>query len=307
MELGLEFDDDDLICDVISSKAREPLGSYHVKVCTPLWFDQCQNGQRHIKSTPGEILEELLAFKFSGDYHYHQKEYQLAANKYKEAFDLLQPNVSAVRLDISQSLAKCYLYTGQTEEAIQIVNSLIRTAQNVDQQRQCLILQHKLCVFSIDWLGAVCALQKLITMECLYAQYWLQLAEAYRNCPVDGNIEDINIKLATCYIRARLLLRSVYHQCGPFVQERNNRLVAEITQNISNLPITESELKRATEFLSRDIRSDLENDLDDDQQDTENIKVMSTEGESFGTRWFQWSSSVSESFQENVDSCGKVT
>ncbi|KAK7490418.1 hypothetical protein BaRGS_00018397 [Batillaria attramentaria] len=259
MDLGLDFDDSDF--ETKQKPRVGPLTSYNARTCSPLWFEKSAGG--------GD--EELLAqrLKFSGDYHYHAENYEAAASKYRQLLGLIHENNTSMRQDVEESLCRCYMKLRQHTESLQLAKKLVEMMKTEDEarQRQTLILYAQVCRCAGDWKGCVCALEQLAGQQSHYAQFWLQLGQAYHQlefsqaCQQQQQREKAQhhstyryARIVTCYVRARLLLESVLNTVGQMARERNEKTIQEIEKEISQLGVSQD----LTDYAIQVMRTDIE-------------------------------------------------
>ncbi|CAG5126388.1 unnamed protein product, partial [Candidula unifasciata] len=225
MDLRLAFDDDDL--NTTREKTRDDINlPYNVKTCSPQWFESVvESYQKNFVDTEAEVdLEQIpQIFKYSGDFHYHKQNYEIAAQRYKRSLELLPENNVLMRIDVKESLCRCYLYCGQTSESLQLARDMVSEMSNQDEthQRQALLLLSTVCEKMERWAECVECLEKLCTRHPYFAQCWDGLGDAYMKLyshpSVDNGIlvkeEAFNggghfnseihiVRPLTCYIRA---------------------------------------------------------------------------------------------------------
>ena len=75
-------------------------------------------------------------FKMSDDYHYQQQYFEKAAEQYLASLDILPSNYVAVRQDITESLCRCYIYSGHTEKSLQLARNLVIDLMKEDVAHQ---------------------------------------------------------------------------------------------------------------------------------------------------------------------------
>eukprot|EP00105_Crassostrea_gigas_P023691 XP_011443622.1 PREDICTED: uncharacterized protein C8orf76 homolog [Crassostrea gigas] len=278
MELGLDFEDTDLIEEKKTSDKKSGLKSYNAKVCGPLWFEHC------------EILDaETTAniCKFRGDHKYYKKQYEEALLCYKQALESLPMTNRCMRHDLNESIARCYVALDKTAEAVDLAQNLLNTSTNADQTTQACILLQQIQHKQSDVGGEETTLKQLIMLHPFNAEFWLMLKRCFcqKFCLRElTKLEQQSIeyiKLLTCLVRARLLIRSVRTSVASFVKERHQGLIKEIEADIEKLNPSESCLACAKKHLGEDIFK-LDNADDDKERD------LNMESVNFEDRWFKW-------------------
>nr|XP_011443622.2 uncharacterized protein C8orf76 homolog [Crassostrea gigas] len=279
MELGLDFEDTDLIEEKKTSDKKSGLKSYNAKVCGPLWFEHC------------EILDaETTAniCKFRGDHKYYNKQYEEALLCYRQALESLPMTNRCMRHDLNESIARCYVALDKTAEAVDLAQNLLNTSTNADQTTQACILLQQIQHKQSDVGGEETTLKQLIMLHPFNAEFWLMLKRCFcqKFCLRElTKLEQQSIeyiKLLTCLVRARLLIRSVRTSVASFVKERHQGLIKEIEADIEKLNPSESCLACAKKHLGEDI---FKLDNADDDKEREDLNMESV---NFEDRWFKW-------------------
>uniref|UniRef100_A0A0B6ZCU2 Uncharacterized protein n=1 Tax=Arion vulgaris TaxID=1028688 RepID=A0A0B6ZCU2_9EUPU len=278
MDIGLAFDDDDL--NTTREKSRDIYLPYDVKTCIPQWFESVVNSYENDSPSASTVdLDQIPhLFKFSGDYHYHLRNYEKAAERYKRSLDLLPENNVSVRQDVKESLCRCYLYCEHVAESLQMARDLVSEMSGEDEahQRQSLILLSSVCEKAERWAECTESLEKLCTKQAYFAQSWDQLGDAYMKLHINQPAaEDIPrreesfrynegdnvdpdaylVKQLTCYIRASLLLQSVMSTASSFIKTRNGTLIAKLSEKISNLHFSETKKAFAFQYIQEEIEN----------------------------------------------------
>ncbi|PVD23250.1 hypothetical protein C0Q70_16514 [Pomacea canaliculata] len=285
MDLDLAFDDSDF-----QRKEELKVGqstSYNVKMCTELWFERDPDEE--------DTEYRIQQLKFSGDYNYFQGNFEAATFKYQELLDLLPANNFPVRQDVEESLSRCYMKLNRHKESIQTAQKLVDMMKVYDEakQRQSLILFSQVCKCAKDWPGCITALEQLAHHQSHYAQFWLDLANAYyQYSHSEGESISYNfqVRIVTCYIRARLLLESVLNTVGQMTKERNQKLIAEIDQELSHLNVSSELIDQAAEITRADIECQDALSTNGDEEDIEEKQKEKEKfcEEAFFKRWFSW-------------------
>ncbi|CAL1536682.1 unnamed protein product [Lymnaea stagnalis] len=270
MDLGLAFDDDDLqnFKKKIDDISALP---YHVKIVQPEWFESAFDVQGLHGWTEIETEQVPHAYKMSGDFHYYKQNYRKASEQYQNALDLLPENNVSVRQDLIESLSRCYMYIGQTEESLHLARNLVHDLSKEDEahQRQSLILLSSVCAKAGLWAEFVNCLEKLCCLQPYYAQFWSQLGDAYANLlneiqmrhddADDPTPLDCQIRQLTCYTRAKLLHKSVNGTASSLVRLRNMNLIRELEKKIACAPFPEREKTLAVEFIQQEFENQATN------------------------------------------------
>ncbi|KAK3782491.1 hypothetical protein RRG08_061722 [Elysia crispata] len=281
-ELGLAFDDDDLHTQKKKNNKDRDL-PYCVKIVEPRWFDE----ETDLDDCSDQ---EPQVFKFRGDYRYRLKDYAGAADHYKAALGILPENNVAVNQDLRESLARCYAFMGDHIEALKLSNDLAKEMSVEDEarQRQSLILHAFVCEKACFWEECVQTLQKLCMLQPNFPQIWCQLGDAMSELTKGPNTrKDLQpsadaSKSADCtspeisreseisrdidwerkrnflmsfifYTRAKLLFESVMGNASNIIKMRNQKIIAEISEKIDNLPLSNDLRQKACQIVPRHI------------------------------------------------------
>ncbi|XP_046327565.2 uncharacterized protein C8orf76 homolog isoform X1 [Haliotis rufescens] len=303
MELGLALEDEDM--GQTRDRSNIPtLTSFNAKVCSPLWFESELN---LTDDSVSETNSQLL--KFSGDLHYRHGNFASAAEMYSKSFKVLPGHAQATRLDLHQSMTRCYLRLGRVQEAADTAQYLVETAQNIDQKKQSYILKSEVAIATHNWQEAESCLHFLIGQQPHYTHFWLQLAQICQQGALHDShnhqgelmVEECKrMKLITCYLRTKLLLQSVHRSVSEVIRQRDQALLQQMEERLEELEVSEEIMARGSEFLGRDIRlekwdgDDLESNNPDKTLD-KTFKLPVGGREDFNIRWFAWSSVTSPS------------
>ncbi|KAK3601535.1 hypothetical protein CHS0354_027677 [Potamilus streckersoni] len=254
MELGLDFDDEDF--ENKEKQASVPV-SYNAKFSSPLWF---------LSATAEDTDSVAQIRKFKGDNFFYLGNYREAAEAYRACLDVLPENNKIMQREVSESLARCFLHLGEAEKALKLAEELQKNCMTVDQNLQvlCFFQQIYRTMDRID--DEIAVLHQLILLHHFNVQFWVRLASAYEKLIsikpsadsddvqiLHGEGLHIDLKIVTCFIRVRLLLRSCYHSVGSFIRLNNNQLLEQMEEKIQKYCLDERLLAMATECLKRDL------------------------------------------------------
>ncbi|GFR99823.1 zinc fingers and homeoboxes protein 1, isoform 2 [Elysia marginata] len=193
---------------------------------------------------------------------------------------VLPENNVAVSQDIKESLARCYAFLGNHIEALKVSRDLVKEMSVEDEarQRQSLMVHAFVCEKACLWNECVKTLQRLCLLQPNFPQTWYHLGEAMlkltlvpetsgdlkpmtddsqtdphnspkTTSPSDNSKDkDENKKMQLliimmCYNQAKVFLESVLRNASDIIKVRNQRLIAEISVKIKDLPLPE-ELKQ---------------------------------------------------------------
>lgn len=276
MELGLDFDD----CDFKEEEKQqnEQTMVYSAKMCQQNWYEDADTT---------DVDTAANVFKFRGDNLYHEGRFEEATKHYIDAIDSLPTQSRSLRHDFEESLARCYMYMEKYVEALDIANKLCSSATNVDQQMQGLILLNNIQSKMSNIKGEEESIKRLIELHPFHVRFWLKLASIYRDhktehrCNVD--VSDY-VKLLTCLIRARLLLKCTKKAVGSFVKNKYQQLQQNVEQDIKELNPSEEMIQKATMFLGEDIFK-LDQMKDGESEETSEITRDLSDFDSY---WFTW-------------------
>ncbi|KAL5016612.1 hypothetical protein ScPMuIL_006201 [Solemya velum] len=170
MDLGLNLEDEDFNVEQREG-GGDALKSYNAKFCPPLWFKNVSEAEQQ---------EELQSLKYEADYLYCWGDFPGAATSYRRSLDLLPANNVAMRHDMTESLARCYLYQKKFPEALDLARSLDSSASNEDHQVQALNLLCQVHHAMSEYPDEIRCLQKLIEFHPHNYQFWIKLAQCYQ-------------------------------------------------------------------------------------------------------------------------------
>ncbi|KAH9523370.1 hypothetical protein Btru_039857 [Bulinus truncatus] len=305
MDLGLDFDDEDLEVAQKTNK-NSTLQSYTVKMYTSEWFESAlaELKENNLQFTDKLATDQIPhAYKMSGDIHYFKGNYKKASEQYISSLEILPENNVCVRQDIMESLCRSYIYLGQVEESYTLAKNLVEEMSTQDEarQRQSLILFSFICSVSCKWAESVECLEKLCSLQPYYAQFWNQLGDAYAKLsdselPLADCSEELSqgfqIKKLTCYIRTKLIHQSVLGTASGVIRNRNLCLIRELEQKIDSIPMSETEKSLAMERM----QDEIENQSSQTTDSTDNTLIQcmngtphkTTELQFFYQKFYSW-------------------
>lgn len=296
MELGLNFDD--AFYEASAKQEKPPPTNYNAKFCSMLWFE-------NEVSTQG-CEDEMQLLKFSGDYNFGQKKYQIALEKYEQALKLLPEHNSSMYQDMMESIARCHLNLGDSDKAIMTANKLyVKAVIPSHRTRHLVLLEH---IYStcghIE--GHKTALQKLLLLHPTNIQYWIALASCYSQTGSSSSISEefsnmfisapAFYKQLICLLRARCLLKYSIKTTSSFVKKRHEILLKKVDSDIGLLNPEDSLIAKVTEFITQDLGTQTELPNSDEGERTEQMdsKEQPVEENDFELVWFSWFKSTKD-------------
>ncbi|RUS76236.1 hypothetical protein EGW08_016009 [Elysia chlorotica] len=285
-ELGLAFDDDDLDTQKKKNNKDRDL-PYHVKIVEPRWFDganDCSDQEPQVLKFRGDYRYRLKNYAEAA----HQ--YRAALDILPEnnvavgqdireslarCYSFMGNHIESVK--ISEDLAK------------------EMSLEDEARQRQSLILHAFVCEKACLWEECVLSLQKLCLLQPNFPQTWFQLGEAMSKLyqvPVpsirketqasgdtskrsdctssiishssEGAIsrdkdpeKEKNLFLTfMCYTRAKLMFESVMRNANDIIKMRNQKIIAEISEKLENLPLSNELRQKSIEVGSMEDHED---------------------------------------------------
>ncbi|KAL3869485.1 hypothetical protein ACJMK2_042162 [Sinanodonta woodiana] len=287
MELGLGFDDEDFENE--EKQAVTPV-SYNAKFSSPLWF----------LSAAAEDTDSIAQLrKFKGDNFFYQGNYIEAGEAYRACLDALPENNKIMQREVNESLARCFLHLGEAEKALKVAEELQKNCMTVDQNLQVLCFFQQIYRTMDRVNDEIAVLHHLILLHRFNVQFWVKLARAYEKlismrplADSDGvQILHGDLKILTCFIRVRLLLRSCYHSVGSFIKHSNNQLLEQVEEKIQRYCSDERLLALATEYLKRDLWEQEGSTSQNEKGDLSDMTLRTKTSEvthSFENQWFTW-------------------
>lgn len=283
MELGLDFDDEDF--ESKRQTGLESQKSYSVKICTDFWY----NFEKPEPDNAGVI------YKFRGDNLYHQKSYIEAIDCYKDGLDSLPLNNKALRQDILECMARCYLHIDKHAEALEIAHKLMSDAKSFDQVMQTRLLLSQIQERNNDFLGQEENLKHLLMMHPFTYSLWIKLGHCYQIMMEDNNTETLKLRRLSCLVRVRLLLRNILRNSDSFFKVKLLKLLQETEEQLIQLEVPDH-ISLAVKFLREDMEESLDeddnNERDEHKESYVNIEVTESEVDSFEQRWFSWIANI---------------
>ncbi|KAK3091149.1 hypothetical protein FSP39_017516 [Pinctada imbricata] len=172
-------------------------------------------------------------FKFKGDNLFFWKNYSEASECYRHGLDNLPESNRCMRQDLRESLTRCYMYMNKTAEALQLAHTLVEKASNTDTSLQALTLLQQIQHHFQDYNGEEDTLKQLLVLHPFNVQLWMKLAQCYhllysQLCPLPCGSRE-HVKILTCLVRARLLIRSVRFSVGSFIKEKYQKLLEKVS------------------------------------------------------------------------------
>ncbi|XP_035825832.1 uncharacterized protein LOC101862416 isoform X2 [Aplysia californica] len=275
------------------------------------WFENCASSVCNT-SAPADPEELHNTLKFSGDFHYGQKQFSKAAKQYEAVLDVLPESNVSVAQDVRESLCRCYSHCGRHEESLNLAKQLVSelATEDIARQRQSLILYSSVCEMSGRWAECVEALERLCCIQPYYDKFWRQLGGAYMK--LTSELSSINasdhtssctageyLELAlTCFVRARLLLQSSLFRASDIIKERNKQLIEQTTETVNKLPLPEDQKEYANQCM---MKSDTETvDSQNDEGTTQDLAKDSSAQVSNSKLFYEKFCSWIEQYHRNL-------
>ncbi|XP_014789207.1 uncharacterized protein C8orf76 homolog isoform X2 [Octopus bimaculoides] len=236
MELGLNFDDtfyED------NKKELKPLPTcYNAKYCSMLWFEN---------AVAKEDEEKLQHLKFSADFHFGQGNYLEAIEKYDKAIGLLPEHNSSMHQDMTESLARAHLMTGNHHQAIHIANKLYHQAVIPSHRTRHLYLLHNIYTAVGESEENKKVLHKLLILHPINVHFWMALTNCYspETTATTDHCNSPHPDVTDCHISAQLETTSTtgHHNCVQPVTtcraDHHNSLLPDV-KDLHNCPQTET-------------------------------------------------------------------
>lgn len=299
MELfGSTFDDSMFLEE--RDRVSVTLKSYNAKVCEPQWF--CADAALDTD----DFLEKQKVMKFRGDLAVRKGEHQKAFEAYSACLEWISENNLNIRRDVLEGMARCSIKLGQKDKALELIESLNKEASNTCHLTSLLLLKVSIFHHFGDVGEEILCLQQLCSLLPFNPWHWLalghtcmqllgtdksresqsligcEMAEMQSSVEAADLDEDTNwLKGCTCFIRSRLLLKTLQQQQSSFVLKRSEKALEETDQALQQLNPTETTIQRLTEVMSEDL---IPEKMREDYQDGESL--TSVHVQSFRERWW---------------------
>lgn len=301
MELfGSTFDDSMFLEE--KDRVSVTLKSYNAKVCEPQWF--CADAALDTDDS----LEKQKVMKFRGDLAVRKGEPQKAFEAYSACLEWISENNLNIRRDVFEGMARCSIKLGQKGKALELIELLNKEASNTCHLTSLLLLKVSIFQHFGDAGDEILCLQQLCSLLPFNPWHWLalghtcmQLLRTDKSKSTESQTligcematlqssveaadldEDTNwLKACTCFIRSRLLLKTLQQQQSSFVLKRSEKALEETDQALQQLNPTETTIQRLTEVMSEDL---IPEKMREDYQDGESL--TSVHVQSFRERWW---------------------
>lgn len=147
--------------------------NYQARKCEAGWF---------LEVNPDQLVSQEDEFgvkKFTADYLYLNKSFDVAAAKFEEILDSLPESSITSRRECQENLARCHIKAGFPDKAVAHVEKLHSTSKTHDQLTvsYSMLLDVYLAVGRYD--DALTAAQNLISLHPDNGHFWMKLGYVY--------------------------------------------------------------------------------------------------------------------------------
>ncbi|KAJ8013222.1 hypothetical protein DPEC_G00051030 [Dallia pectoralis] len=275
---------------------------YNAKLCEVEWFSENIDTE--------DPLEKQKIFKFRADFAYRRKNFQEALNAYTSCILYIPDGNLTIRRDILEGMARCWCHLGRREEALSLTEILKNDASNTCHLTCLLHLTTNIHEHFGDLRGQIEILQQLCSLHPYHQWYWMKLAESCLHLlqtlsaptvtpgpPQDeeadghkgariqerlkGERDHVWLKACMCFVRSRLLLRTLKGQQSSFVLQNSERAMRKADEALQYLEPRETTLQRITEVMLEDLVAER---MKEDHLDGEGLAGLSLND--FQDRWW---------------------